>query len=67
MSTHLQTIILERERLLYPGKNLGAANMNIAELMTDKMSDINRTKNERIMRLEHKIKEVIHLTTFFSY
>lgn len=62
MSTNLQTIVLERERILYPGKNLGAANMNISELMTDKMSDINRTKNERVMRLENRIKEVNSLS-----
>ncbi|CEP13087.1 hypothetical protein [Parasitella parasitica] len=59
-STALQSVVLERERILYPGKNMGstAAGMSIAELMTDKMSDSNKTRNERVLRLEAKIKEL---------
>ncbi|KAF1804158.1 hypothetical protein V8B55DRAFT_1511638 [Mucor lusitanicus] len=57
-STALQSIVLERERILYPGKNMGTTvGMNITELMTDKMSDTSKTRNERVLRLESKIKE----------
>jgi sorting nexin-4 len=59
MSTTLQSVVLERERILYPGKNLGASNSkNISEFMTDKMNDQTRAKNERLFRLETKIKEL---------
>lgn len=58
-STALQSIVLERERILYPGKNMGTTvGMNITELMTDKMSDSSKTRNERVLRLESKIKEL---------
>lgn len=61
MSTALQSIVIERERILYPGKNLGSANghsKNISEFMTDKMNDQTKAKNERLFRLETKIKEL---------
>jgi sorting nexin-4 len=60
MSTALQSVVLERERLLYPGKNLGnhTSGMNISEFMTDKMADAGRARSERVIRLESKIKEV---------
>jgi sorting nexin-4 len=57
MSTALQSVVLERERLLYPGKNLGS-HTNISDFMTDKMADAGRARSERVIRLESKIKEV---------
>lgn len=56
MSTSLQAIMLEKERILHPNK--GSANMNISEFMTDKMNDHNRARNERLFRLDTKIKEL---------
>ena len=61
VSTALQSIVLERERVLYPGKNLGHGIQHagaITEFMTDKMMDQGRAKSERVLRLESKIKEV---------
>ncbi|KAI7897773.1 uncharacterized protein BX663DRAFT_490602 [Cokeromyces recurvatus] len=51
VSAALQSIVLERERLLYPGKNLGraaAGNMNITDIMQDKMSDNGKARTERL-------------------
>jgi sorting nexin-4 len=60
MSTDLQSIVLERERALYPGKNLGSTSgMNITEFMTDKMTDMGKARSEKVIRLEFKIKQVI--------
>lgn len=56
MSTSLQAIMLEKERILHPNK--GSGNMNISEFMTDKMNDHNRARNERLFRLDTKIKEL---------
>lgn len=56
MSTALQAIMLEKERILHPNKHLGGG--NISEFMTDKMNDHNRAKNERLFRLDAKIKEL---------
>ncbi|KAI8380192.1 hypothetical protein BD560DRAFT_453284 [Blakeslea trispora] len=64
VSTALQSIVLERERILYPGKNLGHGIQHtgaITEFMTDKMMDQGRAKSERVLRLESKIKEVMSL------
>lgn len=58
MSSALQNSVLERERILYPGKNLGSSSKNITEFMTDKMNDQTKAKNERIYRIESKIKEL---------
>lgn len=58
MSSALQNSVLERERILYPGKNLGSSSKNITEFMTDKMNDQTKAKNERIYRIENKIKEL---------
>lgn len=57
LSTSLQAIMVEKERVLHPYKQQGAG-ANIAELMTDKMNDHHRAKNERVFRLESKIKEL---------
>ncbi|EIE81058.1 hypothetical protein RO3G_05763 [Rhizopus delemar RA 99-880] len=49
MSTDLQSIVLERERALYPGKNLGSTSgMNITEFMTDKMTDMGKARSEKL-------------------
>lgn len=62
MSQALQVVTLERERILYPGKNLGGdgttAAPRISDFMTDKMNDSNRARNERVFRLESKMNEV---------
>lgn len=59
MTVDLQSVILERERILYPGKNFGSTSgMNITEFMTDKMTDIGKARNEKLLRLELKIKQV---------
>ncbi|KAI8080173.1 uncharacterized protein B0P05DRAFT_579104 [Gilbertella persicaria] len=51
LSTALQSIVLERERVLYPGKNLGHGphhSGTITEFMTDKMMDNGRARHERL-------------------
>lgn len=57
MSTALQAIMLEKERILHPNKHSGGG-MNISEFMADKMNDHNQARNERIFRLDTKIKEL---------
>lgn len=57
LSNTLQTIMIEKDRILHPYKQHGGG-ANIAELMTDKMNDHQRAKNERVFRLESKIKEL---------
>ncbi|KAI9262782.1 hypothetical protein BY458DRAFT_514984 [Sporodiniella umbellata] len=59
MSSDLQSIVFERERILQPGKFFGhSSGMNITEFMTDKMTDSDRTRSEKVMRLEFKIKQL---------
>ncbi|PHZ16749.1 uncharacterized protein RHIMIDRAFT_65625 [Rhizopus microsporus ATCC 52813] len=59
MTVDLQSVVLERERILYPGKNFGSTSgMNITEFMTDKMTDIGKARNEKLLRLELKIKQM---------
>jgi sorting nexin-4 len=56
LSSNLQSLTAERERLLDPSK--AHSNMGIAEFMADKMNDTGRGKSERIIRLEVKISQV---------
>lgn len=65
MSTALQSVVIERERLLYPSKTLGNHTANISELMTDKMADGGRARSERMIRLETKIKQVLRIRFYF--
>ncbi|KAI9261894.1 hypothetical protein EDC94DRAFT_659628 [Helicostylum pulchrum] len=59
LSNTLQTIMIEKDRILHPYKQHGGGGgANIAELMTDKMNDHQRAKNERVFRLEARIKEL---------
>ncbi|KAG0174952.1 intercellular trafficking and secretion [Apophysomyces sp. BC1034] len=64
LSDYLQRAIQERERILYPGRTMGdTSGLNITEFMADKMNevrgnDINRARQERLMRLELRIKEL---------
>ncbi|KAI9486256.1 MAG: Phox homologous domain-containing protein, partial [Benjaminiella poitrasii] len=49
VSTALQNLVLERERLLYPSKPSAASgSMNITDIMQDKMSDNGKARNERL-------------------
>ncbi|KAI8875935.1 hypothetical protein K501DRAFT_309394, partial [Backusella circina FSU 941] len=56
LSSNLQSLTAERERLLDPSKS--NANMGIAEFMADKMNDTGRGKSERIIRLELRINQL---------
>ncbi|KAI8972333.1 Phox homologous domain-containing protein [Pilobolus umbonatus] len=50
LSTDLQSIVNERERILYPGKVFPATTLNMADLMSDKMSDAGRRRNESLLQ-----------------
>ncbi|KAI8372000.1 hypothetical protein EDC96DRAFT_439166, partial [Choanephora cucurbitarum] len=66
VSTALQSIVLERERVLYPGKNLGHGIQHagaITEFMTDKMMDQGRAKSER---LEEQVAKANDENNFYS-
>ncbi|KAI8391637.1 uncharacterized protein BYT42DRAFT_202357 [Radiomyces spectabilis] len=64
LSSHLQRAVADRERILYPGQHpTKGAGVNITEFMADKMveargGDKERTKQERLSRLETKIAEL---------
>ncbi|KAF7723006.1 intercellular trafficking and secretion [Apophysomyces ossiformis] len=64
LSSYLQRAVQERERILYPGRNMGDnSGLNITEFMADKMNEVrgtdtNRARQERLMRLELRIKEL---------
>jgi sorting nexin-4 len=61
MSQALQAVTLEREIILYPGKNLGqnGSSPRMSDFMTDKMNDSGKSRNERVFKLETKMNEVL--------
>ncbi|KAL0084333.1 hypothetical protein J3Q64DRAFT_1835825 [Phycomyces blakesleeanus] len=64
LSNYLQRAIQERERIMYPGRNMGdGSGLNITEFMADKMNEVrgtdsNRAREERLLRLQAKINEL---------
>ncbi|KAI9253166.1 hypothetical protein BY458DRAFT_559103 [Sporodiniella umbellata] len=59
MSTELQAIVLEREKALYPGTDLGTTlGTDITETVTDKIVDMGKARTEKIAKLESKINQL---------
>ncbi|KAI8086409.1 Phox homologous domain-containing protein [Halteromyces radiatus] len=64
LSSYLQRLTQDRERLLHPGQHLaGGPSLNISEFMADKMSEmkgnnLTQTRRERLTRLQFKLEEL---------
>jgi sorting nexin-4 len=64
LSNYLQHTVAERERTLYPGRRLeGSGGVNITGFLADKVKEVRgvdmvQAKQEKLERLEQKIKEV---------
>lgn len=64
LSTYLQRLTQDRERLLHPGQHFGgSASLNISDFMADKMGEmkgnnLTQTRRERLTRLQFKLEEV---------
>ncbi|ORZ10821.1 hypothetical protein BCR42DRAFT_422091 [Absidia repens] len=64
LSTYLQRLAQDRERLLHPGQHFGgSASLNISDFMADKMGEmkgnnLTQTRRERLTRLQFKLEEL---------
>ncbi|KAJ2962216.1 hypothetical protein NQZ79_g2600 [Umbelopsis isabellina] len=64
LSNYLQHTVAEREKTLYPGRRLeGSGGVNITGFLADKVKEVRgvdmvQAKQEKLERLEHKIKEL---------
>jgi hypothetical protein len=63
LSTYLQRLSLERERLLHPGQHSGHGGPSLTDFMADKMGEfkgnnLTQTRRERLTRLHFKLEEV---------
>ncbi|CAO3653546.1 unnamed protein product [Cunninghamella echinulata] len=62
LTTYLQRLSEDRERLLHPGQYNGNA-LNISEFMADKMGELKgnkltQTRSERLSRIQYKLEEL---------
>ncbi|KAI8328053.1 hypothetical protein BC941DRAFT_445716 [Chlamydoabsidia padenii] len=62
LSTYLQQLGLERERLLHPGQQMGGT-PSVSDFMADKMSEMKgnklpQTRKERLTRLQFKLEQL---------
>ncbi|SAM03824.1 hypothetical protein [Absidia glauca] len=63
LSTYLQRLGLERERLLHPGQHSGHGGPSLTDFMADKMGEfkgnnLTQTRRERLTRLHFKLEEL---------